>query len=319
MDYRPQFDSLRGLAVACVLFSHFWFPISCLGTLGVLVFFVLSGFLITSILLEHPGLGAFYKRRALRLLPAFYIAVLSAIALNLPGMRDTWPWHVFQATNIYFAVQGNWSGPWMTAHLWSLNVEEQFYAIWPLILKLPRRWLPWAFAGVALLAPIYRNVAPGFWSDITPMASFDALGAGALLVLFPRRVVYLGFAAGPLVLSGLLWPADWNGFTTLGSVALAAALVLAARNGKLTWIERPLLIWLGKISYGVYLYHLFVWAIVQHFTGRFDAAGWQAMLVCSVLTIAVATLSYRFIERPLRRQGSPTFVVAARLLGNARK
>lgn len=319
MEYRPQLDSLRALAVTGVLFSHFWFPNSDLGGLGVLMFFVLSGFLITSILLERPNLGNFYKRRALRLLPAFYIAVLSAIALDLPGMRETWPWHVFQATNIYFSIQGNWSGPWMTAPLWSLNVEEQFYAVWPLVLMLPRRWLAWAFAAIAMSAPIYRNVASGFWADLMPMASFDALAAGALLVLFPRRVVYLGFAAAPLVLWGLLRPPDWNGFTTLGSVALAAALVLAARNGKLTWIERPALIGLGKISYGVYLYHAFVWAVVQHFTGRLNDVGWHVMLICSALTIVVAALSYRFIERPLRDHGSLMFATAAHLRGNARK
>ena len=202
MQYRPQWDSLRALAVAGVLFSHFWMPASFAGSLGVQVFFVLSGFLITSILLQRPLLGTFFRRRALRLLPAFYIAVLGALVFNLPGMRDSWPWHVLQASNFYFALNNSWATPWPANHLWSLNVEEQFYVIWPLVLLLPRAWLPWAIGCFIVAAPIFRNLAPGAWAETMPIASFDALAGGGLIALFPRRIFYLGFAAAPVVMWG---------------------------------------------------------------------------------------------------------------------
>ena len=249
--------------------------------------------------------ATFFRRRALRLLPAFYIAVLGALVFNLPGMRDSWPWHVLQASNFYFAFNNSWATPWPANHLWSLNVEEQFYVIWPLVLLLPRIWLPWVIGCFIMAAPIFRNLAPGVWAETMPIASFDALAGGGLMALFPRRTFYLGFAAAPVVLWGLISVAEWDGIFAAASVLFAFAVVLAAYNGALTLFDRPEIIWLGRISYGVYLYHLFVWAGIRAL-GWGASPGWKTMLACSGATIMVAAPSYYFLERPILRKFGST-------------
>jgi peptidoglycan/LPS O-acetylase OafA/YrhL len=139
LDYLPRLDGVRALAVGGVLVTHFmWFlePIQTmeLGRTGVRLFFVLSGFLITRILLDYRsrmsvGEAArhFYWRRFLRLAPPFYLAVTVALILNLANMREDWPWHVFYLSNFLLAARGSVEP---VGHLWSLAVEEQFYLVW---------------------------------------------------------------------------------------------------------------------------------------------------------------------------------------------
>ncbi len=152
-------DGLRALAVLAVVLEHFG-PVHLAelvhpGRLGVRLFFVLSGFLITGILLEARAAGgpaatgsilrAFFVRRALRLLPLFYV-VLAISCVFSPSVREGWLWHATYQTNHYIAILGGW--PTAFAHAWSLAVEEQFYLVWPwIILLLPLRALGPAMAG----------------------------------------------------------------------------------------------------------------------------------------------------------------------------
>jgi peptidoglycan/LPS O-acetylase OafA/YrhL len=204
--YRPQIDGLRAIAVGGVLLTHFWFPHGPFGHLGVRLFFVISGFLITERLLDarasieggasHPlqeGV-AYFLRRALRLFPAYYLLLTLLLITDAGGIRASAPWHIFNLTNVWFVKIDDWS-PWMIAHFWSLSIEEQFYLVWPwVILLLPLRafgpvvvgtiLLGIGFRAGVLMTPLAeRQVA--IWV-LTP-AAFDALGAGALLALLARN------------------------------------------------------------------------------------------------------------------------------------
>jgi peptidoglycan/LPS O-acetylase OafA/YrhL len=122
--YRPQLDALRTFAVFSVLISHYWLKESLLGHFGVRLFFVLSGFLITSILLQRGSTWTFYVRRVSRLWPAFYLCLALALLFDMPGYRQSWKWHAAQLTNVYVSLHGTWESAWPAAPLWSLNVEE---------------------------------------------------------------------------------------------------------------------------------------------------------------------------------------------------
>jgi peptidoglycan/LPS O-acetylase OafA/YrhL len=196
--YMPQLDGLRALAVFAVIFSHAG-PTGLAhalqtGPLGVRLFFVLSGFLITGILLRtrpesdrsggearapapahdpegtsrparrEPSpastgvaLRAFYARRFLRIFPLYYAVLFTATALALPGTRETFTWNVLYLSNYYYALHGEWLGS--VGHFWSLAVEEQFYLVWPwLILFTPIRRLPLLLGATVLLGPLSRMV-----------------------------------------------------------------------------------------------------------------------------------------------------------------
>src|SRR5262249_15573796 len=155
-NYVPQLDGLRAFAVGAVLIHHFFKPARIGGVdfalLGVWLFFVLSGFLITGILLrlrdqvDHSGypsgfaLRQFYIRRFLRIFPLYYSVLFMAATIDLGDVRDTILWHLAYISNYLFATRQDWGS--ITAHFWSLSVEEQFYILWPvLILFAPRRLL----------------------------------------------------------------------------------------------------------------------------------------------------------------------------------
>src|SRR5690242_5916144 len=172
--YMPQLDGLRALAVFGVLVTHIYytgegnrFP---WGYLGVRLLLVVSGFLITGILLDckalmeahQQSLGftlrRFYIRRALRILPPFYLAVAAVSIAGLYHMRQMIPWHLVHVCNFYYAYQGRWPHPGL--HFWSLAVEEQFYFLWPCLILIVRREHLQRFILITIaLGPIYRAAA----------------------------------------------------------------------------------------------------------------------------------------------------------------
>lgn len=285
LSYRPQLDALRTFAVLSVLISHYWLKESLLGHFGVRLFFVLSGFLITSILLKRGSTWAFYRRRAARLWPAFYLCLAFALLFNLPGYRENWKWHAAQLTNILVSLHGTWDLTWAAAPLWSLNVEEQFYFLWPFVIAtVPRRMLPLIFGCIILVAPLYRIVGAELGLNevalaALPPASLDALGAGALMALWPRNWVYwMGGVCAPLVL--LVFIPDlhslWiNELIEFGLLPVFCALVLGGYQGAfrpLQWTPLPAL---GRISYGIYLYHMPVLITCQSSLSR---SRWECLL-----------------------------------------
>jgi peptidoglycan/LPS O-acetylase OafA/YrhL len=184
-QYFPQLDSLRAIAVLLVIISH-WFSAQHFlnryvpnGIFGVTLFFVLSGFLITSILLKiktkleaggshGEAFKVFYVRRSLRIFPAYYLLLFILVVLNLASVRDSFWWHFFYVSNFYFWIKGAFAGS--LSHLWSLAVEEQFYFVWPAIILL----VPWRFLTSVLLA----GVLTGFlfrWVMVTDLSDMGRL------------------------------------------------------------------------------------------------------------------------------------------------
>ncbi len=314
MRHRPELDGLRGIAVLIVLALH-----TGLGGLagdggvaGVTLFFVLSGFLITSLLVAESGrngrvdLRAFYVRRGLRLLPAIF-ALLAVVAIGYT--LKVWPSPPAPAIdNVPFslltvvAYVANWGA--MTSymgvlgHTWSLGVEEQFYLGWPIALLAgirllgPRRLALLAVALSVLVMPwrVFLLDAVGMIRvfDGTDTHA-DALLLGCTLALLrvraPTFVGWLGI--GGVVVSGALWGTGGTSLVLLLPVAtIASVAALAGCPPQLAW--RPLA-YIGRISYGLYLWHfLLIWW------------GWPTPLEVAA-SIAVAVVSYERLERPFLR------------------
>jgi peptidoglycan/LPS O-acetylase OafA/YrhL len=331
-----QLDALRSFAILAVLFEHWsglrqWVPIGA-GTLGVGLFFTLSGFLITGILLEdlaRPGattgsvLRAFYVRRVSRLVPAFYAWLLILGLLGIGGIASSWPWHVTYLSNFYMAAGGTESV------LWSLAVEEQFYLLWPLVLVVtPQRWLiPAATAMISLsMVAKLTALASGHWLSFYLLPwQLDVLGAGCLIAILSfrngrrnrlewftarRRAVFGVVAVACLGLAAFDWYMHRSGLTrylfmnTL-CAAFFAWLVMMTARGWTGWIGRvfdsPALQYIGRISYGVYLVHNWMPDIVEKILGPMPK--YQAAPIVVVLTFGLCALSWRYFEQPIIRMG----------------
>lgn len=201
-----QLDGLRAVAVLAVLLQHFvpkdhlLLRILPWGDLGVHLFFVLSGFLITDILLRCRAetaqlnqstaftLRQFYARRFLRIFPLYYAVIAVLYAFNYRSIRDDVVWHFTYLSNVFLSFNANLSRLGHVVHFWSLAVEEQFYLVWPiLILLIPRRFLPWLIGAALVFAPLFRLFASLVWPtnylarSWLPFSCLDTLGAGALL------------------------------------------------------------------------------------------------------------------------------------------
>ncbi|ODP36542.1 hypothetical protein BFL28_05570 [Sphingomonas turrisvirgatae] len=324
----PQLDGLRAFAVFGVFYTHFVQDGTMWGHAGVRLFFVLSGFLITGILLRgrdardegagHP-IRNFYIRRALRLWPAYYLLIGVALAANWLDMRDYAWWHLLYLSNILVAIKNSWEVPWITAHLWTLSVEEQFYLVWPLVmLLLPRRALDLACAVAILIAVIGRVVIP--WQLLAyttvPTNSLDALAGGGLLALLHHRrgipgwFPAIGLAAGAGIIvalvTGSLLGTHVAEVLTVPLFAALIALAIRKYRGPLRWVlANPIIGYLGRVSYGAYLFHLFVmgfmFTVLAPRFGLFQSRGWPLFMAGAAITYALATLSWFLVERPLNR------------------
>jgi peptidoglycan/LPS O-acetylase OafA/YrhL len=212
-DHMVQLDGLRAIAVLAVVLHHTLPPAVTrwvdLGGYGVQLFFVLSGFLITGILLKARSnaanagvsivtvLRAFYARRFLRIFPLYYAVLIAAYGMNAQGIRQGFFWYLSYLSNYFFAAQvaavGSQAFYGAGTHLWSLAVEEQFYLFWPiLILFLPRRGLPWMLGVTILVGPLSRlalALATGnkeVPTRIPTPSCLDSLGFGGSLALIAQ-------------------------------------------------------------------------------------------------------------------------------------
>ena len=334
-SYMPQLDALRAFAVASVAYSH-WIPEKYhfglpWGSGGVRLFFVLSGFLITGILLrcrEHGDLlfaaRAFYARRFLRIFPLFYAVLLIAVILNIRPVRATLPWHMSYLSNFYFFCNQGWDGP--ISHFWSLAVEEQFYLFWPaVILCLPNRYIGACIVGLIVTGVLSRlfldQVFPGVkLLNVLPNANFDSLGLGSLLALVAARefkdsrvrwliagvpVYIVLFAIRNL---GFALPFH-RGCEHLAILLSFTWLVNAASTGfnglSKTFLELPMLLYLGRISYGVYVLHNFASLPVRFLA---DIVGFpnlqfgiSGIVLMTIFTIGGASLSWHCFETPINK------------------
>jgi peptidoglycan/LPS O-acetylase OafA/YrhL/lysophospholipase L1-like esterase len=358
--YMPGLDGLRALAVLAVIAYHLQLGWAQGGLLGVGVFFTLSGYLITDLLLGQRDavgrlrLGDFWLRRARRLLPALFLMLAVVVAWvtlldrsQLSVLRgdvaaaalyvSNW-WNILRHAS-YFARFG--PAPPLD-HLWSLAVEEQFYLVWPWLLWLGLRYTRGRYrlagltlAGAALsaiaMALLYQPGAdPTRIYEGTDTRAFGLLVGAALAMLWPSRRLGADLAlrrrllldgagvVGLVVIALLIWQTDeYSAFLYRGGIVLlsvATVSVVAALAHPASWLG-PALGWaplrrLGVRSYGIYLWH---WPIIVLTTPTGQRGIDLSLALLQVgATIAVAALSWRFFEEPIRRGALGDFWIQVR-------
>jgi peptidoglycan/LPS O-acetylase OafA/YrhL len=346
LGYRPALDGVRGVSILAVMFVHgglFW--IGRGGFLGVDIFFVLSGFLITTLLVEEwqragaISLKNFYARRALRLLPALFLVVaacLAAVAL-FPPPEGT----AAASREVLVAL---YLSDWLRVypplfHTWSLSIEEQFYVAWPLLLflmlrlRLRRRTMLAATLALVALVALHRAA---LWHALAGEARntiytrfdarADALLVGCVLGLLltsgatmfgsnsPRLLRALAcVSAACVALLLVVIPSDspllyYGGFTAVA--ALVAVFILHLFVAPLRFftalLELPALRWFGRLSYGLYLWHLPVYSLYDAAVPPPAVRSYTLRLLIPfatkfLLSVGVAALSFRLIEQPALR------------------
>jgi peptidoglycan/LPS O-acetylase OafA/YrhL len=340
-----QLDSMRGLAALLVIVRHWCsakHPLSVVlpVTDPLIYFFVLSGFLITKVLLgcklkaedgnDTPFHLArnFYIRRALRVFPLYYVTLFITYVAAVPLMAAQLPWNIVYLSNVYWFLDKRML---LGSHFWSLSVEEQFYLLWGvLIIALPRRATGLLLLILIAAAPTARFIACandiGAF-DILPVACFDALALGSLLSLLgdprfktplpagwlPKIGLWVGLPVYVFMLAarmkGGLWGVPLGAVGPLHTFFASLFYVWLVDAGSRGFggpvgrvLNLPALVYLGKISYGLYVLHPFVPVFMRQIL---SAAGLDALLpytywfgVKLVATVLTASLSRFLLEKP---------------------
>jgi peptidoglycan/LPS O-acetylase OafA/YrhL len=330
----PGLDGLRAISILIVLCAHSagtrhvppWLQVTLFGDLGVRTFFVISGFLITTLLLAEYrkrgriSLRDFYIRRVYRIFPAFYVYLAILLVITALGWIELSGNDVaFAATyTMNFHARPATERAWWLGHLWSLAVEEQFYLLWPFVLSVlrPQRAL-WFAIGAIFAAPILRVTAFVLWPAIRPLTDqafpfvFDSLATGCVLALArdwletsPTYLMWIdspGWAFWTLPLACVYaLSIDRAGFNlafgvTLGNLGIAMVIHRCVRHptfpvGRvLEW--RPL-VFIGALSYSLYLWQ-------QPFVNRHAGSIVNAFPWSLLLAFGAALLSYYLVEQPV--------------------
>lgn len=336
--YLKELDGLRGLAAIMVMYFHFFSrthsgnssinslltKTAVFGQTGVILFFVLSGFLITRILLsakDQPRyFSNFYIRRSLRIFPLYYFALciyllfagfLNEDANNVGGA--TWYyWPYIQ--NIAMTFKWNVGGP---LHFWSLSVEEHFYLFWPLVIYYTSiRRLPFVIAFLVISTIVIRsillvNTYEVFYFTGTTM---DALAIGSLLAVTERnnclkkysRAFYLSAFSVVILTLGAIWLfVGGKGLLIIqalkGTVVaffyyLVLLMILTSGKNSIAqkFLNQRWLAYTGKISYGLYVYHVLCFSIYFKYSKSSHLL--VDLLICFILSYALSSLSYYFFE-----------------------
>lgn len=311
LGHRRGLDQLRAVAVLLVVVGHSFrnSGVGWAGGVGVTVFFVLSGFLITRLLLEEKGrggvdLGSFWGRRARRLLPALPLALVAcAVATQIAGGAILRPMVGAVTYSSNYTQLGIDAGAFR--HLWSLAVEEHFYLLWPAVVAfVPRRvLLPASLAGIAVVTGA-RAMTVDYWTQYQAThLRIDALLIGAVLAMVIDRLPKLSpvTVAGAVAVIGVLsvggsQPLAWS--LTVGALA-SGVLVVAALD--VTRV-RPWLEHIGAISYGLYLFHYPIVTVAHHYIG--DDTDLAVFVVTLAGSLAAAEVSMRLIESRFTRRRS---------------
>lgn len=361
LPWRPELDVLRSLAFLVVFLHHAlpqsrgpyelaglpraaaeWLAAAVLaGAYGVDLFFCLSGYLITEILMRESrssgsiDVRAFWIRRILRIWPlyfAFLFLTRTLVPLILPNDHLSTP-HLLA----FLGFAGNWSTailgypPSVAAPLWSVSIEEQFYLVWPVLLTLAgvhRMRLAAALLAISFAARAFLVATstphPGVWCNT--LSRLDPMAAGALIAFVlkgrtPDLAVWPRALLGIAGLFGIIAVGRYGGFYGQKSLlsypiaaAGSAACLVAVLGVKGAWAKKPMgiaLIWLGKVSFGLYVFHEFALLVA----GQLALPGISGKLVQASLalpvTVILAAASYRWVESPFLRLKSRFARVAA--------
>ena len=347
--YRPELDALRFFAFLGVLFFHAmpgdpsayaflgriadWVAaVIKSGAFGVDLFFALSAYLITILLIREKEIRgsldvkAFYLRRILRIWPLYFAFVAFAIILTSLHFRSQNLTVAYVAG--YLALAGNWVyavyglPASVTVPLWSISVEEQFYLLWPMAVRnSSHRLMVWIAVVLLIISNstrallVYRTV-PEYALEYNTLARIDPIALGILLALFLgyrvtsisviKRIALFSAAAATWIVVGRYGELNMHHVNALGTllgrpaVAAASVVMLMAILGLRDKLIHPALLYLGKISYGLYVIHAFgllvAWKLVgEHSTAYASAKG---AMVGLVVTIMLSALSYRWLETP---------------------
>jgi peptidoglycan/LPS O-acetylase OafA/YrhL len=327
MGYIPALDGLRAIAVGLVMLVHAHFSLGQNGQLGVAIFFALSGFLITTLLLEEfqanrsVSMTGFYIRRTFRLFPALYsmlaVVVFYAMFIATPGLRSQIVAEALPASLYVYNIASLWG--WQTTtvmlgHTWSLAVEEQFYLLWPWVLLLALRTrnlkgLTWFLAAFISAMMILR------FFDLLPvivgLIFQESIFAGCLLALMRWQGLLPKRIPEPVILSSLIllltvgiFPIEFPFpiFNLGGIVALVLIYGVVNQSGGFSgkMLKHPWLVSVGKVSYALYLWHL---PIFRWFKFHSPFTPQVSFLLKFIMTFAVAYASWYLIERYAIAQG----------------
>jgi len=342
-DYRPDIDGLRAIAVLLVLVFHAFPSLIHGGFVGVDIFFVISGFLISKHIWEDLradkfSIRTFYARRVRRIFPALSVVLLACLSMGwvilTPGEYEQLGKHIvagalFLSNIVFWKESGYFDNATDTKpllHLWSLGIEEQFYIVWPLFLAFFWRYnkfLAWALLvimGISLgysMMLVRHDAVADFYS---PLTRFWELALGAFLAhLITQKLIltatsrdiisWLGLSliaiAALIIKNDFLFPGAWALLPTLG-----AALLIYAGEG--AWLNRNvlshrLLVWAGLISYPLYLWHWPLLTFARIMESGTPSADVRFFLL--VASIILAWLTYQLVERPLRSRSRSRSIV----------
>ncbi len=340
-NYQPHLDGLRALAILGILFEHLDLPLPLMlrcGPLSVRFFFVLTGYFITLSLWRvrgeisdtgegHAPLGRYYLARLLRTGPPFYLSLLLGAIFGIEEVRTNFFWLATFQVNNHIAWLGYW--PSSISHYWSLAVQEQFYILWPIVvLLLPKRWFLSTMAAFIAFGLVFRMVCIMDSSStllrwVTLLGCIDSFAVGALVAYLaqaqiltrmwqsPRLLFAMPLIAGASFYLGralMTLPENnlWLALTESVDAIFLAWILAASISGMNTRYSRVLswapLVYLGKISYGIYVYHVFIIILVSPLlvplglSESHNAGGRIAVLLG--LTLVVSSLSWHWLEQP---------------------
>ncbi|UUS57069.1 MULTISPECIES: acyltransferase family protein [unclassified Acinetobacter] len=335
IKYNADIDGLRAIAVLFVIFNHLHVSLFQGGFIGVDIFFVISGYLITSIIYKEMRedrfrIGHFYKKRVIRLAPAFFtmLAVVSIISslLMLPhelmSYFESVIYSTFLMANVYMRKEVG--GYFSTSveevpllHLWSLGIEEQFYLFWPLLLlflikKINAKWLIWIVISLIMLSVFYaeqqilKNAGKAYYK--MPVRACEMF-LGALICFLPKIklkgiFIQIGIYSGVLCLfATAMMFNQLTKFPGLNALipCLATALIiyLSQISAKKSFIlGNSYSVWFGKISYPMYLWH---WPLIVFCNIYLIEIGLMTQVLIFVTTISLAYFTYKYIELPARK------------------
>ncbi|MFZ5857694.1 MAG: acyltransferase family protein [Chloroflexota bacterium] len=356
----PGLDGVRAIAFLLVFFLHTDYLY--FGWVGVQLFFVLSGFLITDILLrmkEKFSAGdyfkKFYGRRFLRIFPLYYLYLLIIFVVTIiviyygyrvaymQRTQEQFPYALAYIYNFFNASSAYDGESWLIGHLWSLSVEEQFYIFWPLLIFLtPKKHLKKLFVAAIIAGPLFRAGisflykyydVPFMFPDysvvtyVLPFSHLDAFGLGAFISRFeiPKArwqfiallllLPIIGFATtywstgslGDITALGFRYPLAKDmkqvwGYVYLNYVCALFIYIVVKEKFLVGFLDKPFIGYLGKISYGLYVYHFaIVWFVarIRDLSVPIAIAKPLTLVISAILLYFIASLSYKYFEKPI--------------------